>query len=327
MLVEACEYRANFLHLRPQQAVILGIEHDHFDCYDTLADVERAFRQFAARVPPDGLILARHDCPVTRRVTAGLQCRVETFGFDPAADWSAQPIVGAAWRTRQTLRTAVHCRPWQWPSRPQYHCPCPPPTSRSSIAAAICWTCNSRCPAGTMCSTPWRPRPWRGTTGVGRADRRRAGLVPRAAPAAGAAGHVAGRDADRRLRPPPHRSGGSLETVRQMYPGRRVWCVFQPHQASRTARLLDELAASLHNADRVVVAEIFRAREGPFRSRGGHGGRPGPARAASRRGRGRPSARRNRPALKTGWPRATYWSRWGRRHRKDLRQSPGRFAV
>jgi UDP-N-acetylmuramate--alanine ligase len=46
-----------------------------------------------------------------------------------------------------------------------------------------------------------------------------------------------------------------------MYPGRRVWCVFQPHQASRTAHLLDELAASLENADRVFVAEIFRARE------------------------------------------------------------------
>jgi UDP-N-acetylmuramate--alanine ligase len=53
----------------------------------------------------------------------------------------------------------------------------------------------------------------------------------------------------------------ALRTVRQMYPGRRVWCVFQPHQASRTERLLDEFAASLQNADRVVVSEIFRARE------------------------------------------------------------------
>ena len=48
-----------------------------------------------------------------------------------------------------------------------------------------------------------------------------------------------------------------------MFPGRPVWCVFQPHQVSRTEYLLDELAESLQNADRVVVAEIFRAREGP----------------------------------------------------------------
>jgi UDP-N-acetylmuramate-alanine ligase len=59
----------------------------------------------------------------------------------------------------------------------------------------------------------------------------------------------------------PTAVAATLATVRQMYPGRRVWCVFQPHQASRTARLLDELAVSLQNADRIAVAEIFRARE------------------------------------------------------------------
>ena len=55
----------------------------------------------------------------------------------------------------------------------------------------------------------------------------------------------------------------SLATVRAMAPGRRLWCVFQPHQASRTEHLLDELADSLQNADRVLLADIFRARERP----------------------------------------------------------------
>ena len=55
----------------------------------------------------------------------------------------------------------------------------------------------------------------------------------------------------------------TLDALRRMFPRRRLWCVFQPHQASRTARLLDELAASLQNADMVMVAEVFRAREGP----------------------------------------------------------------
>ena len=59
----------------------------------------------------------------------------------------------------------------------------------------------------------------------------------------------------------PTEVSAALRAVGEMYPGRRVWCVFQPHQASRTAHLLDELAASLQNADRVFVAEIFRARE------------------------------------------------------------------
>ena len=88
-------------------------------------------------------------------------------------------------------------------------------------------------------------------------------------------------------------------TVRRMFPRRRLWCVFQPHQASRTARLLDELAASLQNADRVVVAEIFRAREGPSPSWGGDGRRPGPPASgpAASRCCDMPHRRRNRPAL------------------------------
>ena len=62
---------------------------DHFDCYHSLEQLEGAFRRFAAAVPEDGLLLVRHDCPATRRATAGLRCRVESFGFSPEADWSA----------------------------------------------------------------------------------------------------------------------------------------------------------------------------------------------------------------------------------------------
>ena len=55
----------------------------------------------------------------------------------------------------------------------------------------------------------------------------------------------------------------TLATIREISPHSRIFCVFQPHQASRTARLLDELALSLQNAERVLIADIFRAREGP----------------------------------------------------------------
>jgi UDP-N-acetylmuramate--alanine ligase len=53
----------------------------------------------------------------------------------------------------------------------------------------------------------------------------------------------------------------ALASIRQMAPGRRVWCVFQPHQVSRTLHLFESLAQSLLNADKIIVAEIFRARE------------------------------------------------------------------
>lgn len=55
----------------------------------------------------------------------------------------------------------------------------------------------------------------------------------------------------------------ALAAVREMHPGRPVTCVFQPHQASRTAALFAGFVDALRAADRVAVAKIFRAREGP----------------------------------------------------------------
>ncbi len=57
VLVEACEYRRNFLHLRPHDAVILNVEPDHFDCYPTRDSLEAAFCQFAALLPPEGALI------------------------------------------------------------------------------------------------------------------------------------------------------------------------------------------------------------------------------------------------------------------------------
>ena len=57
VLVEACEFRRNFLHLRPHNAVILNIEPDHFDCYDSREALESAFDHFAALLPADGRLI------------------------------------------------------------------------------------------------------------------------------------------------------------------------------------------------------------------------------------------------------------------------------
>src|SRR5690606_9195305 len=61
----------------------------------------------------------------------------------------------------------------------------------------------------------------------------------------------------------PTELAAALETVRAMFGDRRLTLIFQPHQASRTARLLDELAGCLHNADRAYICDVYRAREGP----------------------------------------------------------------
>ena len=53
----------------------------------------------------------------------------------------------------------------------------------------------------------------------------------------------------------------SLKAIRQRYRPRRLWCVFQAHQYSRTQALLAEFASSFAEADKVVVPEIYFARD------------------------------------------------------------------
>lgn len=235
VLAEACEYRANFLHIRPRHAVILGIEPDHFDCYDSLEALEDAFARFAARVPTDGLLLVRHDCPASRRIAAKRGCPVETFGIDARADWSAGRLSVGRGQYAFDL-----CRRGRCLCRVGLRFPGRHNVLNALAAAALAWE-NGVSPE-VIAQTLGRFR----------------GLRRRLEPLGTWGGVLLVDDYAHH----PTEVTATLGTLRQMYPGRRVWCVFQPHQVSRTERLLDELARSLQNADRVLVAEIFRAREG-----------------------------------------------------------------
>jgi len=53
----------------------------------------------------------------------------------------------------------------------------------------------------------------------------------------------------------------TLAAARARYPGRRLWAVWQPHTFSRTITLLDDFVAALALADRVIITEVYAARE------------------------------------------------------------------
>lgn len=56
-VVEACEYKKDFLHLTPDVLVITNIELDHTDFYPTLAQVQSAFREMIGRVNEGGVVV------------------------------------------------------------------------------------------------------------------------------------------------------------------------------------------------------------------------------------------------------------------------------
>jgi UDP-N-acetylmuramate--alanine ligase len=53
----------------------------------------------------------------------------------------------------------------------------------------------------------------------------------------------------------------SLAAMRQRYQPKRIWCIFQPHQYSRTRFLLDDFAESFKLADITIVPEIYFVRD------------------------------------------------------------------
>ena len=50
-------------------------------------------------------------------------------------------------------------------------------------------------------------------------------------------------------------------TAAQKYPHRQIWCVFQPHTYTRTKAFFHEFADALSLADKIVLADIYAARE------------------------------------------------------------------
>ena len=53
----------------------------------------------------------------------------------------------------------------------------------------------------------------------------------------------------------------TLSAARSCYPGRRIWAVWQPHTYSRTQSLSDRFIKSLSLADKVIITEVYAARE------------------------------------------------------------------
>lgn len=75
-VVEACEYRRDFLHLEPDVLVITNIEPDHLDYYKDLADIQDAFKTLAKKVPADGAVIAQATAPNVAPVLLGLAAHI-----------------------------------------------------------------------------------------------------------------------------------------------------------------------------------------------------------------------------------------------------------
>lgn len=234
VIVESCEYRRHFLELFPQSAVILGIEEDHFDCFESLSATVAAFQEFAQRVPATGVLVVPYEQRALLLENTPIQALIQTFGTDPQADWSYADVrvdgAGTQFRLRQrhgwereiSLRVAG-----------QHH------AANATAAAALGHS------AGIS------------PDDIQHGLSQYAGLRRRLEITHCDRGITLIEDYAHH----PTAIRATLQTVREVFSGRRIWCVFQPHQVSRTKGLFAEFATSFAAADVVWITEIFGARE------------------------------------------------------------------
>ena len=239
LIAEACEFNRSFHHHRPTLALVNNIEEDHLDVYSSLDEIIAAFRHFASLLPEascGGRLLIAHDGAHRRAVASGLRCGVSTFGWAPSADYRVHhdPVT----RLTSVSHDGEEILVWRC-ALPGEH------NALNSAAAGIlaAWLGAARSAIeGALASF----------AGVDR----RMQLVGERRLASGAQVRVFDDYGHH-----PTECEKTIAALRQAEQPRRLICVFQPHQHSRTRFLLEQFAQSFTGADAVIVPDIYFVRD------------------------------------------------------------------
>ena len=233
-VVEACEYTNSFLSFFPTIEVILNVEADHLDFFKDIDDIRHSFKLFAEKLPEDGLLVINKDIKHSEYFTQELKCRVVTFGHEKDADYTANfisydkfahPSYTLFYKGEELARVELGV------------------TGEHNIynsLAAVAVARSLDIPMEVIL------RGLKRFTGTDRRFQKK--------------GSVNGFTIIDDYAHHPQEIAATIEAAKK-YPHRKLWIVFQPHTYSRTAALLDDFAGALSQADEIVLADIYAARE------------------------------------------------------------------
>lgn len=235
MVTEADEYDRSFLKLSPWLAVITSADADHLDIYSNHQDLKDAFTQFTEKVRSTGVLLIKKGIGIS--INTNPDVEIYTYSLDEKADFYAE-----------NLEIRDHF----------YHYDLIIPEGRiknmspglsglfnvenSIAAAAAAWLSGAS------------------------AEEVREGAKTFSG---------VKRRFDIRINEPgllyiddyahhPQELSACIGSVRKLYPGRHITGIFQPHLYSRTRDFAEGFAESLSLLDRVILLDIYPARENPI---------------------------------------------------------------
>ena len=233
IVAEADEFDRSFLHLHPEAAVVTSMDADHLDIYSDIDDLRRTFVKFGLQT---GKSLVIKKGLEERFRSAGARAEILTYGKD--GDFYASDIVsdgtGRMFFTLNTPSGAFR----------DFHAGVPGLVYIENATAAAAMAMLHGVPVES----------------IRKAISTFSGVVRRFDIRLNIPGHTYIDDYAHH----PAELAATITSIRQIWPGRKICGIFQPHLYSRTKDFYPEFAASLSLLDSVILLPIYPAREEPI---------------------------------------------------------------
>ena len=243
-VVESCEYTNSFLKFNPVNEIILNIEADHLDFFKDIHDVRRSFRAFAEKIPAHGNLIINASIPDYEELVDGLSCNVITFSVVSKETPNEEAMQNSNYVACNISYNEIGCGIYDLYQDGKYldqitlgvigvH-----NISNSVAAIALANTLGVSIEAIKKALINF--------TGTERRFEYK--------------GEVGGVKIFDDYAHHPTEIAATLSAAKR-YPHNELWCIFQPHTYTRTKSLLGDFAEALSHADKIVLADIYAARE------------------------------------------------------------------
>lgn len=233
-VTEACEYMDSFLSLCPKMEVILNIDSDHLDYFRDIDHIVDSFKKFVSLVPEDGKIFAYSANPFVQTTIKDFD-NVITFGLDKACDYAAIDIKfnqdGMPTYDFYKMGTKITTVSLNLPGEHNI---------LNSLAALAC--ANEL--GIDIAQAVKTLEKFKGT-------QRRFDITGTTKDKVKIVDDYAHH---------PTEIKATLSAVKNI-PHEDLWCIFQPHTYTRTIALFDDFVDAFVDADKIIMAEIYAARE------------------------------------------------------------------
>lgn len=233
-ITEACEYVDSFLNFNPKVSIVLNIEEDHLDYFSGLSEIKASFNKFGKLLPPDGYFIINGDDQNTKDILHDVKAKIVRYGREASNNAIIQNI------DFNIDGYGVFEIEYNGKNLGKFELSVPGLHNIYNATAAILTALVSGIDLETIRQNI------KSYKGVGRRFESK-GYYNNALVVDDYAHH-------------PTELKATLAAAKKMKKS-TLWCIFQPHTYTRTKALLNEFAEAFYAADKVIVTDIYAARE------------------------------------------------------------------